>query len=463
MNRSKKLYVLTGVFVFVCAVAFGVTKYEEKKEEIKNSDEIILEVASEDVTSLSWTCGSESLAFHKDDTWLYDEDEAFPVNEEKVNELLSMFEEFGVSFMIENVEDYGQYGLENPVCTINMETADNSYEILVGEFSDMDEERYVSIGDGNVYLVKNDPVESFDITLSDMIQHDEFPDFEKVSEITFTGTENYQIVYEEGSQNTYCDDDVYFTEKEESMVPLSTSNVDSYLSTISNLNLTDYVTYNATEEEIAKYGLNEPELTVNVQYAWEDEETEEEVNGAFILNVARDPEEQEKESDDEDEEITAYARVGESQIIYQLTTEQYNSLMAASYNDLRHAEVLTADLADVEKIDVVLDGETYVITVEEDDDEILCYYNGDRVENDDFQNALEALTANNFTEEEPEGKEEISMTIYLDNDNNPEVSVELYRYDGSYCLAVVDGEPVSLVERGLVVDLVEAVNAIVLN
>ena len=137
--------------------------------------------------------------------------------------------------------------------------------------------------------------------------------------------------------------------------------------------------------------------------------------------------------------------------------------MAASYNDLRHAEVLTADLADVEKIDVVLDGETYVITVEEDDDEILCYYNGDRVENDDFQNALEALTANNFTEEEPEGKEEISMTIYLDNDNNPEVSVELYRYDGSYCLAVVDGEPVSLVERGLVVDLVEAVNAIVLN
>ena len=41
--------------------------------------------------------------------------------------------------------------------------------------------------------------------------------------------------------------------------------------------------------------------------------------------------------------------------------------------------------------------------------------------------------------------------------------IEFYRYDGNDCLAVVDGEAVSLVERSYVVDLVEAVNAIVLN
>ena len=41
--------------------------------------------------------------------------------------------------------------------------------------------------------------------------------------------------------------------------------------------------------------------------------------------------------------------------------------------------------------------------------------------------------------------------------------MEFYRYDGNYCLAVVDGEPVSLVERSDVVDLVEAVNTIILN
>ena len=41
--------------------------------------------------------------------------------------------------------------------------------------------------------------------------------------------------------------------------------------------------------------------------------------------------------------------------------------------------------------------------------------------------------------------------------------MQFYRYDGASCLAVVDGEPVSLVVRSAVVDLMEAVRAIVLN
>ena len=73
------------------------------------------------------------------------------------------------------------------------------------------------------------------------------------------------------------------------------------------------------------------------------------------------------------------------------------------------------------------------------------------------------LCADSFTEEEPTQKEEISMTVYLDNEYFPEVQIEFYRYDGNDCLAVVDGEAVSLVERSYVVDFVEAVNAIVLN
>ena len=60
-------------------------------------------------------------------------------------------------------------------------------------------------------------------------------------------------------------------------------------------------------------------------------------------------------------------------------------------------------------------------------------------------------------------EKEISLTVTLDLENTPSVQMEFYQYDGSYCVAVVDGEPVSLVARSSVVDLVEAVNAIVLN
>lgn len=480
MKRSKRLYILLGVLVVVCAGTYGVLQYEERKEEISNSDEVVLEISADDVTGLSWEYDSQTLSFHKDEIWTYDDDEAFPVSEEKIDELLDVFGEFRVSFVIEDVEDYAQYGLDDPVCTIDIETADETYEIQLGDYSTMDSERYVSIGDGNVYLVQEDPLDTYDTVLSDMIQNDETPSFgsAEIAQIQFSGSEDYQISYVEDSTDSYCADDVYFTEQDGETRPLDTSNVDSYLSVISNLDLTDYVTYNATEEELASYGLDDPDLTVTVQYTPEDDEDTEEneaVEQTFVLNLSRDPEEAaaaaseaksgtEESGDSEDsEEVTAYVRVGDSQIVYQLTTDQYNSLTAASYNDLRHQEVLTADFDDIQQIDILLEDQEYTIDVTEEDDEKTYSYGGEELDISDFQSALEALTADSFTDEEPADKEEIGLTLHLDNENYPEVTVDLYRYDGSYCLAVVDGEPVSLVERSYVVDLVEAVNAIVLN
>ena len=43
------------------------------------------------------------------------------------------------------------------------------------------------------------------------------------------------------------------------------------------------------------------------------------------------------------------------------------------------------------------------------------------------------------------------------------MTIRLTRYDGSLCLAEVDGESVCLVSRSAAMDLVEAVQAIVLG
>ena len=78
-----------------------------------------------------------------------------------------------------------------------------------------------------------------------------------------------------------------------------------------------------------------------------------------------------------------------------------------------------------------------------------------------MQNSLEALAAEEFTSQRPAQKVEISLTIHLDNEDFPAVQIDLYRYDGTRCLAVIDGESVSLVERAAVVGLIEEVHAIV--
>ena len=444
MNRYKKLYILAGVLVAACLVTFCVTRYEARKENIQNSGEVVLELPTDSVTDLSWEYDGQSLAFRKEDgTWTYDGDDAFPVDQDKIAELLDPFASFGAAFIIQDAEDLGQYGLSDPTCTIHISTEDTDYTILLGDYSTMDSQRYVSIGDGNVYLVEDDPLDLFDAQLSELIQNDEIPDLDTITQLSVSGPDDYTAVYEEGNTtDTYRSDDVYFTQRSGDKVPLDTDRVEDYLYTMSSLDLTNYVTYNATEEEIQNCGLDDPEATVQVDYTTEDDSDAE---------------------DEEEEEITAYVRVGSSQILYQITGEEYEALMACGYDDLRHPEVLPADFADISQMDISLEGKDYTITSAGDSDERTYSYQEEELDIADLQTALESLTADSFTSEAPTQKEEISMTVHLDLEGDPTVTIDLYRYDGSDCLAVVDGEPVCLVSRSAVVDLVEAVNSIVLN
>ena len=472
MKRSKKMIALVAILVVVCVATFALTQYEEKQEEIKNSDAIILEIPIDTVQSLSWEYTKDGLAFHKgEDGWLYDDDEAFPVSVKKIEDILSNFESFGVSFIIENVEDYSQYGLDDPECIIHLSTAEQSYDIKLGAFSKMDEQRYVDIGDGNVYLVSNDPMDFLKSTLSSMIEHDDTPGFENVVDITFSGAENYTIVMTEDSPNTYNTEDIYFAQIDGAELPLDTSEITDYLNTITGLDLLTYATYNATEEELVSYGLDNPELTVTVNYTYTDND-DNEVSDTCVIHIGQNPDELEayekaKEAEEDLPDVSKYVRVGDSQIVYELDDVDYISLSLASYDNLRHREVIWADFDTVTQIDITLEGENHAITstLDEDDEdaERVWYYGEEELDVGKLQTALENLSADSFTDEAPSGKMEISLTVYLDNENFPQVKIQLYRYDGSLCLAVVDGETVSLVDRSAVMDLVEAVQSIVLN
>lgn len=447
MNRTKKLYILLGVLAAVCLCAFGVSKYEEHKENIQNSDTVVLSIDPDNVTSLSFTNETTSLSFTKEDTWTYDEDSAFPVDEGKIQELLEVFEDFGVSFTVEDVEDYSQYGLDDPIATISITTDSDTYEITLGDFSKMDSQRYVSIGDGNVYLVKTDPLDEYSCELSDMILDDEIPSWDEVTSVTFTGDSAYTLNYEEDSDASYQSEDVYFVKDGSEELPLDTSLVTSYTNTIKNLSLTDYVTYNASEEDLETYGLDDPDLTINVSYEDDDE------SGEFVLHISRDPSE-----DEEDDPITAYARIGDSKIVYVLDVNAYENLMKASYNDLRHQELFYGDFDNLTGMDVTIDGATYNFSIDDD----TWMYDEDEIDTTDLQSALEGLTVSEFTESAETGKEEVSMTLYLDNETFPEVKITLYRNDGETCVAEVDGEVIGYVERSALVSLTEAIYAIIL-
>ena len=467
MARSKRLLILVAVLLAVCAAAFAALNWQQRQEQIAVSGQEVLTIDPDSVRSLSWTYGETSLAFTRDGegNWSYDEDEAFPVDPEAMEELLAPFAPFSAAFVIEEVEDEGQYGLDDPACSITLVTEDQTWEIRLGDTSTVDGQRYVSFGAGTVYLAASDPLEQYDATLRSCILNDAVPDWDQVTGLTFSGAEDYEIFWQEdGSAWSYCADDVYFTERGGNTLPLDTGRVEDYLSDLATLGLTNYVTYNATQEELEQYGLDDPELTVAVDYTGTDADGAE-TSGTFTLHLSRDPEElaqAEEGAGDEEETITAYVRVGDSPIVYAITSLEYTDLRAAAYDDLRHREVLTASFDDVLSLDVTLEGETYTFTAQGEGDERTWTWEGREIDFADLQDAVESLAASEFTDERPAGQQEISLVVYLDNETFPQVEVTLYRYDGTFCLAEVDGASICLVDRSDVVNLMEAVRAVVL-
>lgn len=165
----------------------------------------------------------------------------------------------------------------------------------------------------------------------------------------------------------------------------------------------------------------------------------------------------------DEEEVTAYARVGQSSIIYRITAQEYEALMEAGCDTLRHRELLPAELEDVSQVDVTLDGTVYTFTSDGAEDSPVWSYQEQALEDSALSDALQALSADSFTDQSPDGGEELSLTFHLDLEGSPTVTVTLYRYDGASCLAEVDGVPTALVSRSQVVELQEAVYAVVLG
>lgn len=503
MHRSKRLLILVGVLAVVCAAAFLATRVQEQQEQVEASGETVLAIDAGNVASLAWTSGEGEYAFHKDETWIYDADEAFPVSAEALEELLAPFSSFNAAFVICDVTDYAQYGLEEPECTIEIGTADASYTIALGDMSAMDDQRYVSIGDGNVYLAVTDPMDAFSVELSDLIDNDEIPQMDTVTALSLTGAVEESIAYVEAGGPSYSDEDVYFLQSGEESLPLDTDLVEDYLGGIRDLVLTDYATYNATEIELASFGLNDPALTVTVEYEQQAKAAEEGVEpettaGALALHIGRveEAEESAEETAESAEDISQeeaqyayYLRVGDSQIVYNLSDADGEALFAASYDDLRHRQLFWGDFDDVAQATILLDNQTYTLTAQtaetaetgedadaaaesaeptataaaEDDAEITWICNGEPVDVTGIRDKLAALTAEAFTSEAPADQLEISLTLDLNDEDVPQVRIQLYRYDGASCLAVLDGEPAALVAREDVVDLMEAVRTLLLG
>ena len=104
MKRMKKLLVLLGVLIILCVgigIATGVEKHIDR---ISSIDEEIIAVDIDALESVSLTKDGKKLTFEKkEDQWKDKEDEAFPIDQDKIKKFLEHFQSVNASFQIQDV------------------------------------------------------------------------------------------------------------------------------------------------------------------------------------------------------------------------------------------------------------------------------------------------------------------------------------------------------------------------
>ena len=162
--------------VVLAAAFLGIRQYNKNASSAtsttEDTQETVLDVNSDDITSFRYVYEGETYAFEKgDDTWYYADDHSLNLNQDRIKAMILKVAPLKAEQVIENVTDMSQYGLADPERTIQYETADRSVIINIGNLNSMTSQYYVAFpSEMKVYVVTTNVVTGFNYTLEDLVE-----------------------------------------------------------------------------------------------------------------------------------------------------------------------------------------------------------------------------------------------------------------------------------------------------
>ena len=281
-KKSVNLITAVGVLVVLSGAYVGVKAYVAKQEaaDTESAEEEnpeIISIASADVKSIKFVIDKKEVTFEKDgDSWVKSDETGFPVDQDKIDTLVSSLNSIKAERTLENVEDASEYELDQPDNTITVTTEDGETTVIqLGMENDSTSQEYIDLNkdSSTVYVVSNSTFSSFEGTLYDFAKSGVFPtvDSSTVSKISVEGKDSSYVV-EKDENNFWNITGDGETEKADS------AKATSLASTLSSVAYASYVNYNCAEDELSQYGLDKPyaEITVDYQEEVEKESTDDE-------------------------------------------------------------------------------------------------------------------------------------------------------------------------------------------
>ena len=306
-KKSVNLITAVGVLVVLSGAYVGVKAYVAKQEaaDTESAEEEnpeIISIASADVKSIKFVIDKKEVTFEKDgDSWVKSDETDFPVDQDKIDTLVSSLNSIKAERTLENVEDASEYELDQPENTITVTTEDGETTVIqLGMENDSTSQEYIDLNEDSstVYVVSNSTFSSFEGTLYDFAKSGVFPtvDSSTVSKISVEGKDSSYVV-EKDENNFWNITGDGETEKADS------AKATSLASALSSMAYSSYVNYNCAEDEFSQYGLDKPyaEITVCYQEKVKKESTDDEneaENGDEEVSEASEDENQGDETAD---------------------------------------------------------------------------------------------------------------------------------------------------------------------
>lgn len=257
--KNKQAVKMVGALVILAALigTYFAVKALSMTAANKDADEGTITVNpmnSEDIQKFSYIYEGETITFVKEaDTWYYDGDRNFPVDQSALASKLTSVCSMSVSRSFEAQDDaLAEYGLDEPSNKITLTDRNGKETILeVGDKNNLNNEYYCRVnGENTIYTVGAFVSTSMAFDLYSVVDMASFP---YISSDQMTSVK----VDHNGTVTTYSSD---------------SEDAASRFTAASGLYYTSHVDYNCTDP--ARYGLDQPQYKITIEYTQDHAESE---------------------------------------------------------------------------------------------------------------------------------------------------------------------------------------------
>lgn len=453
MKRMTRMLVLIAI---LAAVAIGyslISRLASEKDDAGVGGKDI-SVASHNigaVEKLEWEYNGEEVSLIKEaGRWKYADDGAFPLDTTKVDAMLSAIGEIKASRSIDQAGSLAEYGLEEPKCRITVTVGGTDYNYIVGNKNEVTGEYYLLTGQSDkVFLVGSGLYTAYSKTLLDMVSRESIPDLSAASEISIeTPDGTKKIVYKDKHEGiTYTSAYKWFYEFDVSgnivYSPVGTNKVRKLQNSVSGIKWISCVDYNATNDELADYGLDNPRAVITIKYSKADFKL------LFGDNV----------------DGNCYAKTGNTGIVYLVSADAADEILAADFESLRPDDVCLMEWDTVDSIEAEIDGRGLTIYFDRSGEGAVSYIvdgrPGDSSAVKNFLSSITGLTSDGQTDKPAPFKDpEVRIVFHRNTEYFHTMTLSLYRFDSRNYLVEFDGQARLLVGNDDVFELKEAFAAL---